>query len=85
MIKEPQFDDTIFDLTKPEIIKGHFDELQNGFKEPEQATKENIFLIRTMNQCLIDAKTRPIPKKLFSYFHTNNFYWFPQKTKIYLL
>jgi len=35
---------------------------------PAQAPQENIFLIRTMNQCLIDAKARPIPKKLFSNF-----------------
>lgn len=36
--------------------------------KPSQAKRENIFLIRTMNQCLNDAKARPIPKRLFSNF-----------------
>lgn len=46
----------------------NYNPIQKQNKSFSNAESENILLIRTANQCIEDAKLRPIPKMLFSEF-----------------
>lgn len=59
----PNFNDEIFDLCKPETFKNHFRELAS---QP-QGTR-GFFLVKPANAWVDQAKSRPIPMMLFSEF-----------------
>jgi len=55
----PQFED----LNKPETLLNHIQELEN--KAENKKENKGLFKVKTANQWIEQAKTRPIPKMLF--------------------